>query len=171
MSVPMDDAAARLALSRARMRDGMRGRRRRAAPDDPAPDETSLPDASSWLALLSDVPIIGDVIRATRSVWNGSPLPAAAELAQQAGNEALRPTAQRHPLALVGVAMAGGALLVWTRPWQTLWRAALAAGVVSQLTTRLVAQIPMTSLLDAIQGFALRRELAEESQEGRRHGG
>lgn len=101
-----------------------------------------------------------DSMRGTRSAgsaWPGRQLPAAvARLAEHAGNEALRPTAERHPLALVGVAMAGGALLVWARPWRTLWRSALVAGLLSQLTARLVAQIPLASVFDAIQDFAAR---------------
>lgn len=47
------------------------------------------------------------------------PLALVAGLANEAGRQALQPMAQRHPYALVGAAMAGGALLVCARPWLT----------------------------------------------------
>lgn len=164
----MNDAVVRLDQSRARLRESMLGTRTRREASTAAGDRT---EATSWVSLLQEVPIVGSIAQALQSTWRESPLPAAAALAEQAGNEALRPTAETHPLALVGVAMAGGALFVWARPWRTLWRAALAAGLVSQLTARVVAQIPIASLFDAVQALAARRGPVEEPLEGRRHSG
>jgi hypothetical protein len=167
----MSDAVVRLDESRARLRESMLGRRARRDASGASAGTAADAVATSWLALLHEVPIVGSVVQSLQAAWRDSPLPAAADLAESAGNEALRPTAERHPLALVGVAMAGGALFVWARPWRTLWRAALAAGLVSQLSARVVAQIPIASLFDAIQGLAARRELDEDPPEGRRHSG
>jgi hypothetical protein len=162
----MNDAGTRLDASRARLRASLQGRRTRRAASDRAAEGA---DARSWLALLHELPIVGSVVHAVRSAWLDSPLPAAVSLAEHAGNEALRPTAEQHPLALVGVALAGGALIAWARPWRTVWRAALAAGLVSQLTSRVVAQLPIASLFGAMQGLAARRE--EEPVEGLRRRG
>lgn len=53
-------------------------------------------------------------------------------LAADAGREALRPFARQHPVALVTLAAAGGALLVGARPWRLL-----ASPEVSRLGARL----------------------------------
>ena len=170
----MSDAADRLDASRARllarMQEQRSGRRESAA--------AARTESGSWLDLLADVPVVGGMVQRLRAAWRDSPLPAAAQLAEDAGNEALRPTAQQHPLALVGIAMAGGAFLYWARPWRTLWRSALFAGVTSQLAARLVSQIPLASVFDAIQTLAARPPSAarrqasnEPHQEGLRHSG
>lgn len=85
---------------------------------------------------------------------DGGPLPLALQLANEAGKQALKPTAEQHPLALVGVALAGGALIAWARPWRALLGSALFAGLASQLSARLVSQIPFASVFDAIQHLA-----------------
>jgi len=61
---------------------------------------------------------------------------------------------------------------------RTLLRSALFAGVVSQLTARMVSQIPLASVFDAIQSLVARppaaapREASNEpTQEGLRHSG
>jgi hypothetical protein len=78
-------------------------------------------------------------------------------VAESAGNQSLRPIAQSNPLALVGVAAVGGALLMWTKPWRSLAGSALLAGMLPQLGARLVSQIPIASLLDAVNQLASRR--------------
>ena len=99
-----------------------------------------------------------------------SALPLAARIVERAGNEALRDTAARHPIALVGVAVAGGALLAWARPWRGVLSSALFAGLASQLGTRLVSQIPIASVLEAIQSLA-QAPSTESTQEGLRQRG
>jgi hypothetical protein len=83
-----------------------------------------------------------------------SALPMAARMVERAGNDALRDTAERHPIALVGVAVAGGALIAWARPWRGVLSSALVAGLASQFGARLVSQIPIASVIEAIQGLA-----------------
>jgi hypothetical protein len=78
-------------------------------------------------------------------------------VAESAGNESLRPIAQSNPLALVGVAAASGALLMWIKPWRSLAGSALLAGMLPQLGSRLVSQIPIASLLDAVTHLASKR--------------
>jgi hypothetical protein len=140
------------------------------------PAQTQPP--GSWLDLLGEIPVLGKIVLGIRAALRDSPLPVAARLAGHAGNEALRPTAERHPLALVGVAAAGGAFLLWAKPWRTLLRSALLAGMLSQLGSRLIAQIPLASVLDALQSVTRRPARAgtdtrhpSESQEGIRRSG
>lgn len=170
----MSHAADRLDASRARLLARMQGFRSGQREGGAAGQV----EGASFLDLLNDIPLIGGIAQGLRAAWRGSPLPAAAQLAEDAGNEALRPTAEQHPLALVGIAMAGGALLYWARPWRTLWRSALFAGVTSQLAARLVSQIPLASLFDAIQTLVARSPVAarrqastEPNPEGLRHSG
>jgi hypothetical protein len=168
-----EPAANRLEDSRARIRDWMS-----ATTDERGRPAGTHSSSSSWLDLLGEIPVLGSIVVGVRAALRDSPLPAAARLAEGAANEALRPTAERHPLALVGVAMAAGALLWWAKPWRTVLRSALFAGMVSQLGSRLIAQIPFASLFDALQSVAKSPGRAtpdhphpSESQEGIRHSG
>jgi hypothetical protein len=60
----------------------------------------------------------------------------------------------RHPLALVAVAAVAGAGLAWARPWRWAIRSALFAGLLPQLTTRVVASLPLESWMTLL-GTAL----------------
>jgi hypothetical protein len=71
-------------------------------------------------------------------------------IAQRAARYSLEVTADRHPLPLVGVAMAVGALLFWLRPWRLLLRPALIASVAAQITSRAIARVPIESVLDVV---------------------
>ena len=167
-----EPAARRLQDSRARIRDWMQATTEMR--DRPAGAQPS----ASWLDLLGEIPVLGKIVLGVRAALRNSPIPVVARLAERAGNEALRPTAKRHPLALVGVAAAGGAFLLWAKPWRTVLRSALLAGMLSQLGSRLIAQIPLASVLDALQSVARRptstgteHRHPSESQEGIRRSG
>ncbi|MBX3606459.1 MAG: hypothetical protein KF788_14365 [Piscinibacter sp.] len=85
--------------------------------------------------------------RRTETAVGATPLGVAGALALDAGREALQPIAQRHPVALVGAAAAGGALLVLSRPWRLL----PAVGAV--LGRQLAAQLPPALILDTVQAW------------------
>jgi len=166
-------AADRLAGSRARIRDWMQGTDDQH--DGPARERS---DGSSWLDVLGEIPIVGSIVLGVRTVLRDSPISATAQLAEQAGNEALRPIAEEHPLALVGIAAATGALLWWAKPWRTVLRSALFAGMLSQLGARLMTHVPLASVFDALHSAGGRPARARpddrhspESQEGIRHSG
>jgi hypothetical protein len=93
-------------------------------------------------------------LRAGTPTGRATALSTALRMAEHAGNESLRPMAERTPLTLVGIAAAGGALLMWARPWRTLAGSALLAGMLPQLGARMVSQIPIASLLDALTNVA-----------------
>jgi len=64
-------------------------------------------------------------------------------MAQVAARRALETLADRHPLPLVGMAIAAGGLLVWMRPWRGFLRPALVAGIAA----RLIARVPAKNAL------------------------
>lgn len=87
---------------------------------------------------------------AADGVASTNPLSFAASLTGDAADDALRPLAERHPLTLVGAAAAGGALLVWARPWRALGGSALLDGALAQLGARLAGELPIASLSAAL---------------------
>lgn len=81
-----------------------------------------------------------------RSDW-----PASAALAADAGDALLRPIATTHPFALAAAAAAGGAALVAFKPWRALTGSAL----LSRLAAQWASQLPLGTLLAAVQDAAL----------------
>ena len=79
----------------------------------------------------------------------GAGLGHAGRVSLLAAHLALAPTARRHPWPLVGAAMLAGGLLAWSRPWRWLLRPALFAGIAAQLTSHVVARLPLDRLVDA----------------------
>lgn len=107
-----------------------------AGPAPPPPRFSALREA--WPEASSDA------APAPPSTAESTSVPGAAfALLSATGREALRPVAQRHPLALVGGAAAAGALLVWARPWRAAgaldW-SRLAGSLGTQFGTRWVEQ-------------------------------
>jgi len=74
-------------------------------------------------------------------------------VAQVAARRALQTLADRHPLPLLGMAIAAGGLLMWTRPWRGLLRPALIAGIAGRLTAGVPAKTAV-ALVTAILGAA-----------------
>lgn len=146
----------RLQLSRERMAqwmiraDGRHIARRRAA-------AAGEPDRWSWLGKLRDNAAIAFVIDAVGSWWETHPLHGAVDLAANLARDAVAPLAKRHPRALVASAVVVGAVLAWTRPWRWLAKPAVFTGLLTQLGSHLVAQVPFESILNAINAFAERR--------------
>lgn len=58
------------------------------------------------------------------------------QLAADSAQALLRPTAQRHPWALIAVAAVGGAALVAGQRWRWLLRPAVLGGLFTQLAAR-----------------------------------
>lgn len=89
---------------------------------------------------------LAERLHGPRSDW-----PAAAALAADAGDSLLRPVAKTHPFALAAAAFAGGAALAAFKPWRALTGSAL----LSRLASEWAAQLPLTSVLAALQDAAL----------------
>jgi hypothetical protein len=81
-------------------------------------------------------------------------------VAQVAARRALETLADRHPLPLLGMALAAGGLLVWMRPWRGLLRPALIAGIAARLIARVPAENALalfTSILGSPKSQASRQ--------------
>jgi hypothetical protein len=147
-------AAERLAASRARIagwleQHGGRRRGKRAK----APDDTEDP---SWWAEWRSHPIAGVVVEAVLGWWAAHPLRAALVVGDAALRDTLAPLARKHPVAMVGGALLVGAMVARTRPWRLVLKSALLAGLLSQVASRLVAQVPLDSVLQAFTRSAPR---------------
>jgi hypothetical protein len=78
------------------------------------------------------------VLAALASWWSGHPLHLAGTLALQTADAAVRPVAQKHPVALMAGGLAVGAALAWARPWRHLSGKTVAAVVVPALLPSVV---------------------------------
>jgi hypothetical protein len=162
---PPMSAAERLAESRERLRQWMeRGDGRHEARRRTAAAEAEGVAPSAW-DRLRGLPVIGVVIDAASAWWSNHPLQPAASLAQGVVRDSVGPLARRRPLMMVAAAFAIGGALVWLRPWRWLVRPALFAGLVSQIATRALTQMPWESMLGAFTSFAHARMDAEPHDE------
>ena len=130
-------ASERINFSRARLRAAMS--------PPPAPAAGIEPGPVRWLQRIKQVPMISLVLESFDAWWKNHPLHAAGQVAAQASNAVVQPVARRHPLALISIAGALGALLVWSRPWRWALRPALLAGLATQLASRVIANLPIES--------------------------
>ena len=110
----------RLALSREQMRRFLLGES--PTPTGAGTSPNAKPDSLPWL----------DAVRAIGA----------------AAGVALQPVAQQHPLRLAGAAVLAGGLLAWSRPWRWLLRPAVYAGIAAQITSRVIARVPLERLAD-----------------------
>jgi hypothetical protein len=129
-------AMARIEMSRARLRAAMQA---------PHTSTESAGAPNSWFNELKDVPYVGAVVQAVHSWWIQHPLRPVSMVISHALAVVTRPVAQRSPVTLVLVAAAGGAVLVWSRPWRWIFRSALLAGLGPQIISRVIAKLPIES--------------------------
>ena len=134
-------AVERIKLSRARLRAAM------LPPPAVTAGQAARANRLAWLDWLKDQPAIGILIDTLQSWWLRHPLRAAVHVASEAGNAVARPIAQHNPLTLVVVAGVVGAVLAWSRPWRWAIKPALFAGLLPQLVSRVVANLPLESWL------------------------
>ena len=131
----------RLARSRERLRLVL------SPPPRPAAGGSGGGTGKSWEQRLRDIPGMATVIDVVKVWWQQHPLHAVSIVASEVGRTTLRPVANRHPLALVGLAVLAGAVLAWARPWRWALRSALFAGLAPQVASRVVASLPIESWL------------------------
>ncbi len=133
----MNAAIERLALSRDRLR--------RAMVPSPAVATAASPGPQRWWRRLTEWPAVSAVVESVEAWWSQHPLRPVVQVAGEATTAAVKPLAQRNPVALVLAAAAVGAALAWSRPWRWAFRSALFAGLVPQLVARVVAHLPIES--------------------------
>jgi len=117
-------------------------------------------DGWSWLGSLRSNPVVQLLTESISSWWANHPLHAYTSLADGIARDAVAPLARRHPRTMVAGAVVVGALIVWSKPWRWLIKPALFTGIVSQLVSHVVAQVPIDSILSTITSFTEEREPA-----------
>ena len=139
----MTAAVQRIELSRQRLRHAM------LPPPALASQAHAHGAIGSWLQRVRAWPLIDDVLASVGSWWSHHPLRPVTQIVGEASDALVKPLAQRHPLSLVLAAALLGAALAWTRPWRSLFRSALFAGLVPQLASRVVTSLPIEAWLTA----------------------
>lgn len=146
--IGMPSATERLEQSRERIRayfDSRRPPGRRAAAE--------AGETPAWLERLRTNPLFDGVADAVGGWWRGHPLYSVFTVGESALREGLAPVARRHPIALAAAAVVLGALLYRTRLLRRLLKPALFAGLATQIATRVIAHIPLESVLNAFSRF------------------
>jgi hypothetical protein len=115
------DACERLAQSREHLRQALQQ----------VSISSSDGDGSGTDGLLSDV---------LANWWGKQPLRLVLQLALEAAKVLMQPVARRHPYKLVLGAAAAGGLLVLLRPWRWTSTRALAAGLLPQIMSLVIAR-------------------------------
>ena len=122
-------------------------------------------DGWAWLGSLRNNPVVALVTDAISSWWANHPLHPAAGLAEGIVRDAVAPLARRHPRTMVAGAFVVGALIVWSRPWRWLFKPALFAGILSQMASHVIAQVPFESILGTLGDFIGRRDEKADADE------
>ena len=100
-----------------------------------------------------------DVVKAAvQTWWSQHPLRAASLVGEQAGNALLQPAAQKHPFLLVAGALVVGAALARLKPWRWGFKKALLAGLLPQLISKVVSEMPVSSWMTVVSQFAQDRQ-------------
>jgi hypothetical protein len=108
----------------------------------------------AWMDELKAIPGVGIVVQALSAWWAQYPFNTASAMALDAANAVAKPLATRHPLALVAGALLLGGMLAWSRPWRWILKPALFAGLMAQLSAKLVAQVPLQSWMSLLTALA-----------------
>ena len=139
-----DTLVARLQLSRAHLREVMH---KQAAPRGASTTPGDHGRFSGWINQLKTQPAAGVVLDTLGNWWSQHPLRVIGLVAMEAARTMARPISQRHPIALVAVALVLGGLFVWTRPWRWILKPALLASLLPQLIRRTIANTSSRSWL------------------------
>jgi hypothetical protein len=152
-SSPPDSVASateRLALSRQRLQIALAETIDANKPRVASSDPTSV----AWMDELKAIPGVGIVVQALSAWWAKYPLNTATAMAFDAANAVAKPLATRHPVPLVLGALVLGGMLAWSRPWRWILKPALFAGLMAQLSAKLMAQVPLQSWMSLLTAFA-----------------
>jgi hypothetical protein len=102
------------------------------------------PPKSSWLDVIKDLPLIGRVTSLLRQ-WRP-----VGQLVVEAARAGAMPLAERNPFALVLVAGAAGAVLLWSRPWRWIFSSAVLAALLPRLVALAASRVPLESWIKMI---------------------
>lgn len=134
------NAVARIEASRARLRSAV-------MPPPALQNREADTGLLAWLERLKQQPSIAVIVDALQSWWRRHPMRPLVQVAADASNAVARPIAQHNPLALVVAAGLIGVVFAWSRPWRWALKPALFAGLLPQLVSRVVSNLPLESWL------------------------
>lgn len=143
--------ADRLALSRERLHQAMRDI---SAPQGGAKNQCADGLTGAWQVGLRSNPVTNVVIEAVSSWWAKHPLRTTSMLAADALKTVVQPVAQRHPLGLLVGAFLLGGLLARSLPWRRIVTPVLFAGLLPQLLSKAMAQVPPQSWMVVLTSLA-----------------
>lgn len=144
-------SAERLLLSRENLRRAMHPDARGVTPEA-GPGQTKF--WRSWANQLKSTPGVKLLVGAAHSWWTQHPARTAVLLASEATKTLVQPMAQRNPVGLVVGAAAFGALFAWSRPWRWIMTPALFAGVLPQIVSKVISQVPPKNWVSIIAAMA-----------------
>lgn len=159
MSALLLTPSERLTLSRERLRLALRDI---AGPAGRTADAHTGGTEPAWLDSLKSIPAAGIVVDAVRSWWAQHPWRIGGMLASEAAKTVMQPLAQRHPFGLVVGALLAGCVLAWARPWRVIFTSSLLAGLLPQLLSKAVAQIPVQSLMAVLTDLLKQSRRSQE---------
>lgn len=102
-----------------------------------------------WLERIKRQPSMAVILDTLESWWTRHPVRPLVDVASEAANAVVKPIAQHNPFVLVLTAGALGAAFVWSRPWRWALKPALFAGLMPQLVSRVIGNLPLESWLAA----------------------
>jgi hypothetical protein len=159
---PLPSAVERLAMSRERLRSAMR---ERSPSGGGASGKAGSGEMPAWIErVASAVPGAGVIIDAVRAWWNQHPMRVASMVALDASKTLLRPMIQRNPVGLVLGAVVVGGLIAWAKPWRGFLKPALFAGLLPQLISKAVANVPTESWMAVLTALAQQPERQPASE-------
>jgi hypothetical protein len=153
-------ATERLALSRQRLQIALAQTIEANRPHAASADHAS----PAWMDELKAIPGIGIVVQALSAWWAKYPLNTASVMAFDAANAVAKPLASRHPVLLVAGAVLVGGLLAYSRPWRWILKPALFAGLMAQLSAKMVSQVPLQSWMSLLTAMAQGRAQVPEDK-------
>jgi hypothetical protein len=151
------NAVERIELSRARLRHAMQ-------PPPALQTSVAATGPLAWLERIRDQPSIAVIIDTLQNWWSRHPMRPLVHVASEASNAVVRPIAQHNPVALVVAAGLVGAVFAWSRPWRWALKPALFAGLLPQLVSRVVANLPLESWLAVLGSTVSGTRTPTESQ-------
>lgn len=110
--------------------------------------------AEGLINAAKSIPVVDVAIDVVRRWWANHPLRSATLVARETVSAVAAPIAQRSPITLVVGALLAGAILSKIKPWRWLPRSLMFAGLIPQLSSRLIASVPLDAWLNAFTGPA-----------------
>ena len=153
-SVSVVKATEQLMLSRQRLQLALAETAHANRPTAAVVKDSEKRQSPDWMNELRNIPGVGLGLQALSAWWatrwQQHPLNRAVGMAWDAANAVAKPMAQRKPIAMALAAVAVGAVLAYSRPWRWILKPALFAGLLAQVSAKLVSEVPLQSWMSLV---------------------